>query len=509
MSSRAPIRRFVCAVLLLAGARVFCQVSAEKQAVSSSSLIAQAKRELAKNDTKSAEDSIWKVLSSDPNNSSALIVLGEIRGRQARYPEAETLFQRVLQLDPKSLTGHLSLGKTYLAENKFAEAMQQYQQAQELAPKNVEVEVTLAKLQSAVGDSSAAMSSLNAVPPEHFPPEAIPVKVGCLLALGQQDAAIALAQHSADPSIQLAEAEIFVNSKLPQQALKLLNAAASGRRPPPRFYFIKAEALDAAGEQTAAVQNFQKALSLQPASGEFMLALAEMYARQNKHAAAYEQLRQAYKLDQSSPKILRPLILEASFAGKSSEAQDAAETLSKNSEDPQDLYVAASVFLKTGRQGEAVPLLEKYVAKSPDDATAWVGLGVGYVDLKRNSDAQKAFERALEVDPKFADAEYQLGALASGNGDSTSAIQHFERAVQMNPKHGPSLEKVGSLYLEAGEFEKARDVLLRAETLNPNNRQTEYGLALACSKLGNREEAKIHMERFQKMGPIGSTEGKP
>jgi hypothetical protein len=36
----------------------------------------------------------------------------------------------------------------------------------------------------------------------------------------------------------------------------------------------------------------------------------------------------------------------------------------------------------------------------------------------------------------------------------------------------------------------------------------EYGLALAYSKLGNRDEAKVHMERFEKAGPIGATEKK-
>jgi hypothetical protein len=48
--------------------------------------------------------------------------------------------------------------------------------------------------------------------------------------------------------------------------------------------------------------------------------------------------------------------------------------------------------------------------------------------------------------------------------------------------------------------------LLRAESIAPQQRETEYDLALVYGKLGNREEAKAHMEKFQKAGPIGSTE---
>jgi len=508
MSSRVPINFIVSFLVALLLAN-FAVAQSSKPRSKPASPLAQAKAELAKHELKSAEDSIWKVLSSDPNNPEALLLLGMVRGEQQRFSEAETLFQRVVELDPKSASGHLYLGKTYLTENKIPEATEQYKQAEELVPENLEVRVTLARLYAAGGEFADAISTLNGIPPAHFPVEAIPVKVGCLLALGRQQEAIKLAQEVKAPALDLALAEVFVTSKLPTEALKLLTAAAaSGKRPPPRFYFIKAKALDAAGDSSGALENFQKALALEPDSEEFLLTTAELYARQEKHAQAFEMLQRAYKLDHDSLKVLRPLILEASFAGKSVDVQDQAQQLADESDDPRDLFIAANVFLTNTRQDEAVPLLEKYLQKVPNDPRAWVGLGIGYEDLKRFDDAQKAFENALKADPKFADAEYQIGVLLSLNGNSASATQHFEHAVEINPNHAPSLERLGNFYLETGQFDKARDVLLKSETLDPKNRKVEYGLALAYSKLGNRDEAKVHMERFEKAGPIGATEKK-
>ena len=238
--------------------------------------------------------------------------------------------------------------------------------------------MTLARLYAASGDFASAMTALNAIPASRLPAEALPIRVGSLVATGHTDQAVQIADGVRNPAIDLALAEVFVTSKLPEQALKVLSAAgASGRRPPARFYYIKAKALDATGKQDAALENFQKALALEPGSQEFLLGTAELYAREGKHEQAYEVLKRADKVAPGSPAILRPLILEASFARKGTEVQDAAEQLATKSEDPKDLFVAASVFLKSTRQGEAIPLLQKYLDKYPDDPTAWVGLGLG------------------------------------------------------------------------------------------------------------------------------------
>lgn len=506
MNSRGRISgvvRLAAAALLLL-AVVFGQATPSH--VGTKSPLTEAKAQLAKHDLKSAEDSVWKVLSSDPTNAEALLLLGVIRDEQQRYPEAQAVLQKAAQLDPKSAPAHIYLGKTYLSEDKLADAVEQYKQAQELAPKNVEVRVTLARLYAASGDFSSAMIALNGIPSARLPAEAIPIKVGSLLATGHTTEALQVADAVKNPQTYLALAEVFVSSKLPEQALKMLSAAeASGKRPPARFYYIKGRALDGVGKATAALDNLQRALALEPSSREFLLGTAELYAREGKHEQAYEILQRAARVAPESPAILRPLILEASFAGKSNEVQDAAEQLAKSS-DPRDLFVAASVFLKSTRQDEAIPLLQKYLEKYPDDPTAWVGLGLGYEDQKNAPEAQKAFERALVADPKYAEAEYQLGLLIELSGRSDVALQHYERALEMNPKHLLAMTKLGKLYLEAGQYEKSRDVLLKAESIEPQNRETEYGLALVYAKLGNREEAKAHMAKFRKAGPISSTE---
>src|SRR5438270_960368 len=193
MNSRVRINYLVllvAAVLLLVSAGS-AQTS---RAVHSGHItpLTEAKAQLAKHDLKSAEDSVWKVLNSDPNSAEALLLLGVIRDEQQRYQEAEAVVLRAAQLDQKSASAHMYLGKTYLAENKLAEATEQYKAAEELSPRNVEVRVTLARLYAASGDFASALTALSAIPPASLPAEAIPVKVGSLVALGRDDEAVQL-----------------------------------------------------------------------------------------------------------------------------------------------------------------------------------------------------------------------------------------------------------------------------------------------------------------------------
>jgi Tfp pilus assembly protein PilF len=56
---------------------------------------------------------------------------------------------------------------------------------------------------------------------------------------------------------------------------------------------------------------------------------------------------------------------------------------------------------------------------------------------------------------------------------------------------------LGDQYLQAGQIEKARTVLEQSVALDDSNAKAQYDLALVLSKVGETQEAKQHMERWQ------------
>ena len=71
--------------------------------------------------------------------------------------------------------------------------------------------------------------------------------------------------------------------------------------------------------------------------------------------------------------------------------------------------------------------------KSPRKARVWNDLGNAFDDLDRFDDALPAYRKAIEIDPFFQRAHYNLGLAFFGNHRFREAEQEFRIALALNP----------------------------------------------------------------------------
>lgn len=74
-------------------------------------------------------------------------------------------------------------------------------------------------------------------------------------------------------------------------------------------------------------------------------------------------------------------------------------------------YKKAVKAIKQEDYSTAVGLLEKVVAKDPDDADAWNQMGFSLRNLQQFDDSLAAYEKALAINPKHKGALEYLGEL--------------------------------------------------------------------------------------------------
>ena len=154
-------------------------------------------------------------------------------------------------------------------------------------------------------------------------------------------------------------------------------------------------------------------------------------------------------------------------------------------------------LLKENRQKEAIGKMEDAAKLYPDNASLFVVLGNTYETFKTdemNAKAEAAYKRAIEVDPKYFDALYNLAAfyynkaadiisVANQLGTSAAdtkkydelkkkaddmfkiALPYFERCVAINPKDIGTLTAMKGIYATMGDIAKSSEYKKMIEAL--------------------------------------------
>jgi Flp pilus assembly protein TadD len=78
-------------------------------------------------------------------------------------------------------------------------------------------------------------------------------------------------------------------------------------------------------------------------------------------------------------------------------------------------------------------LLHKAVQLQPGFADAWYNIGHAYEQLGRVDDACAAYEKAARADPNYPDPLYNLGMIALDRGRYPEAVAHFEGYLRLDP----------------------------------------------------------------------------
>ena len=114
--------------------------------------------------------------------------------------------------------------------------------------------------------------------------------------------------------------------------------------------------------------------------------------------------------------------------------------------------------------------LEKKLKDNPQDARGWHLLGQAYYHVGRYPDAVKAYARAVELDPKNAEAWSALGEVQvlTGPGRITPEMhESFETALKLDPKDFRARYFLAIEKNESGDSKQALDDLIAIVNESP------------------------------------------
>jgi tetratricopeptide (TPR) repeat protein len=148
-----------------------------------------------------------------------------------------------------------------------------------------------------------------------------------------------------------------------------------------------------------------------------------------------------------------------------------------------------------GRNEDAQDKLEEAIMSEPGLAEAEQNLG--FILLKKNDldEAQKHFDRAVQLDPNDALNFYGQGlvtvAKAGNAAVPAGAVEAFEKTVSLNSDFAPGWENLAMLYSQRNEtLAKALADAKRAAALAPGESRYQSAVAALQDRLANPDDAR-------------------
>jgi tetratricopeptide (TPR) repeat protein len=101
--------------------------------------------------------------------------------------------------------------------------------------------------------------------------------------------------------------------------------------------------------------------------------------------------------------------------------------------------------------------------------------------------AIQAYQKALEIEPDFADVHLSLGHAYMRLKKGQEAIKAFKDATRINPELDEAYYGLGLEYFRAGKMKEAAQAFKKAVSVRPDMAKAHYGLALAYQELGKQD----------------------
>jgi protein O-mannosyl-transferase len=158
---------------------------------------------------------------------------------------------------------------------------------------------------------------------------------------------------------------------------------------------------------------------------------------------------------------------------------------------------------------EAVGHLRQAIDIHPLYKNAYLLLGNAYNYLEQYEAAIDSYQKALQLDPGYAEAQRNLGITyrqagqyyGEQRGDLNQAIQYLQEALRLQPNDYEVLRLLGVAHGVGGQHQQAVAYFEQAVQQQPENATAWFNLAQAREYAGNAAGAQRALARAQQIDP--------
>lgn len=257
-----------------------------------------------------------------------------------------------------------------------------------------------------------------------------------------------------------------------QRLLNVLDAAPST----PAALAALGDLKMAEGEFSAAAENYEEALRLQPAADELHYRLALAYQKTSDTEGARRHIKLRGTIE---PSIDDPII------------SDLAALKPRSS---RSYLEAGDAAVRQGNMSAAQRFFETALELNPDNAEAHEKLARLHFRERDYEKARERFQQALNIDPDLPVSNYLIGLLYERSGNLRESEQHYLHALNGDSRSEARL-RLASILMRSGRYEEAIGHFVYLADQDPDAAVRWYWLGLANLGAGQCVQAAEPLEK--------------
>jgi tetratricopeptide (TPR) repeat protein len=261
-------------------------------------------------------------------------------------------------------------------------------------------------------------------------------------------------------------------------------------------------ALGEKNDAEGAIKCFKEVMKIDPNNFDAYVNMGVTLAGQGRYDEAVSCYEQAIRLHPKNASAYRNLGVLLTDHGHIDEA---IAVFHKGLEHKPDFACVlhtglGTLFLQQGKIDEAIYELQLSVSMKPD-ATAFNNLGVALTFKGRTDEAMQYHKRAVKLEPRNAEAHYDIANILLSQDKLEQAISEYGKALSINPKYAKAHGNLGVALLQQGRRDEAVEHFTEATKIDPNNVDAHYNMAGALVDKGRLEEATNEYRRVLRLQP--------
>lgn len=219
------------------------------------------------------------------------------------------------------------------------------------------------------------------------------------------------------------------------------------------------------GDLQGAIDEFKRALILDPSNVNVRNSLGVCYGLRGEYDLAIEEFNTVASIEPGEYMALFNLGLTHTLRKQPERALEFFLNADKINGDVYEVaFQSGKLYFESGDLEKAKPFLERAAKLDPDSGAVYRYLGDCYAAGNLVQDATSAYKKAIRHNPHDAASMSALGCLLDDQGENPEITLMFcQESVGLSPENGLFRHRLGRLYFKQNRFDDALKEYKKAE----------------------------------------------